>query len=243
VDFTQNHSPDRHSECNGLVNVSLSWIPVQKRRKLLFMKRLGWLLLLSVVTIRPAFAQDTAVKMLEVTLRSRSSSCRISDNLELEIIRENVGSHDLVVPRSLAWGGGRTNIWVYDDKGKEVVTTFLADELPPPPQAWDFVVLDRVDPAGHKNLFYVWIAWRRWNLATWRRGLAALEITHDVAQVLFRHLVIRCSVHASADRAVAVCQAALREAIRGLDENRSPRTASEHRHHSCGYRPTSGRTL
>ena len=70
--------------------------------------------------------------MLEVTLRSRSSSCKINDNLELEIIRENVGSHDLVVPRSLAWGGGRTNIWVYDDKGKEVVTTFLADELPPP---------------------------------------------------------------------------------------------------------------
>jgi hypothetical protein len=112
------------------------------------MKRLAWLLLLSVVTIRPASAQETASKMLEVTLRSRSSSCKINDNLELEIIRENVGSHDLVVPRSLAWGGGRTNIWVYDDKGKEVVTTFLADELPPPPQPWDFVVLDRGDFVG-----------------------------------------------------------------------------------------------
>jgi hypothetical protein len=110
------------------------------------MKRLAWLLLLSVVTIRPASAQ--ASKMLEVTLRSRSSLCKINDNLELEIIRENVGSHDLVVPRSLAWGGGRTNIWVYDDKGKEVVTTYLADELPPPPQPWDFVVLDRGDFVG-----------------------------------------------------------------------------------------------
>ena len=67
------------------------------------MKRLAWLLLLSVVTIRPASAQETA-KMLGVTLRSTSSSCKINDNLELEIIRENVGSHDLVVPRSLAWG-------------------------------------------------------------------------------------------------------------------------------------------
>lgn len=38
-------------------------------------------------------------------------------------------------------GRGRTNIWVFDEKGKEVVTTFLADELPPPPQPWDFVVL------------------------------------------------------------------------------------------------------
>jgi hypothetical protein len=65
------------------------------------MKRLAWLLLLSVVTIRPASAQ--ASKMLEVTLRSRSSLCKINDNLELEIIRENVGSHDLVVPRR--WRG------------------------------------------------------------------------------------------------------------------------------------------
>jgi len=112
------------------------------------MKRLAWLLLLSVVTIRLASAQETASKALEVTLRSRRSSCKINDNLELEIIRENVGSHDLVVPRSLAWGGGRTNIWVYDEKGKEVVTTFLADELPPPPQPWDFVVLDRGDFVG-----------------------------------------------------------------------------------------------
>ena len=58
------------------------------------MKRLAWLLLLSVVTIRPASVQETASKMLEVTLRSRSFSCKINDNLELEIIRENVGSHD-----------------------------------------------------------------------------------------------------------------------------------------------------
>jgi hypothetical protein len=31
---------------------------------------------------------------------------------------------------------------VFDASGKEVVTTFLADELPPPPRPWDFVVLD-----------------------------------------------------------------------------------------------------
>ncbi len=105
------------------------------------MKRFGWLLLLSFATALPAFAQETN-RMLKVTLRSSSASCKISDNLELEIIRENIGTRDLVVPRWWAWGGGRTSIWVYDDKGKEVVTTFLADELPPPPPPWDFVVLD-----------------------------------------------------------------------------------------------------
>jgi hypothetical protein len=31
---------------------------------------------------------------------------------------------------------------VYDSNGKQVTTSFLADELPPPPQPWDFVVLD-----------------------------------------------------------------------------------------------------
>jgi hypothetical protein len=44
--------------------------------------------------------------------------------------------------RGRRWGGGRTNIWVYDSNGKEVTTSFLADEIPPPPQPWDFVVLD-----------------------------------------------------------------------------------------------------
>jgi hypothetical protein len=36
----------------------------------------------------------------------------------------------------------RTNVRVFDSKGKEVRTEFLADELPPPPQPYDFVLLE-----------------------------------------------------------------------------------------------------
>lgn len=63
------------------------------------MKRLSWLLLLSLTTVLAAFAQENPNKMLKVSLRSQNSSCSISGNLELEIIRENVSTHDLVVPR------------------------------------------------------------------------------------------------------------------------------------------------
>jgi hypothetical protein len=95
--------------------------------------------------------------MLKVTLRSGASSFSIKGTLQLEILRENVSGQTLIVPRWWGWGGGRTNVWVYDSNGKEVTTSSLADELPPPPQPWDFVVLDsgqfvgtRVeDPATH----------------------------------------------------------------------------------------------
>jgi hypothetical protein len=106
------------------------------------MKRLCSLVLLSIAILLPAFAQETGQKMLTVTLRSDTSTCSIKGNLQLEILRENISSQRLIVPRWWGWGGGRTNVWVYDANGKEVTTSFLADELPPPPQPWDFVVLD-----------------------------------------------------------------------------------------------------
>jgi hypothetical protein len=118
------------------------WIAAPKRRTLLTMKWLSWLFLLALATASPAFTQETRDKLLKISLRSESSSRSMRGDLRLEIVRENVSTHDLIVPRWWGWGGGRTNIWVYDDKGKEVVTTFLADELPPPPQAWDFIMLD-----------------------------------------------------------------------------------------------------
>ncbi len=62
--------------------------------------------------------------------------------MQLEIIRENVSNQSLVVPRWWGWGSGRTGIRVFDAHGKEVTSSFLANELPPPPQPWDFVVLD-----------------------------------------------------------------------------------------------------
>jgi hypothetical protein len=121
------------------------------------MKRLCSPVLLSIAILLPAFAQETSQKTLKMTLRSDTSTCSIKGNLQLELLRENVSSQSLIVPRWWGWGGGRTNIWVYDANGKEVTTSFLADEIPPPPQPWDFVVLDggqfvgmRVDePVSH----------------------------------------------------------------------------------------------
>lgn len=106
------------------------------------MKRLCSVVLLPIAILLPAFAQKTGREILRVTLRSDASTCRIKGNLQLEILRENISSQSLIVPRWWGWGNGRTNIWVYDSNGKEVTTSFLADELPPPPQPWDFVVLD-----------------------------------------------------------------------------------------------------
>ncbi|MGA2981791.1 MAG: hypothetical protein ABSD76_19525 [Terriglobales bacterium] len=106
------------------------------------MKRLGSLVLLSIAVLLPVFAKETSQKMLKVTLRSDASTCSIKGNLRLEILRENVSSQNLIVPRWWGWGGGRTNVWVFDANGKQVTTSFLADEPPPPPQPWDFVVLD-----------------------------------------------------------------------------------------------------
>jgi hypothetical protein len=42
----------------------------------------------------------------------------------------------------MGWGVMRTDIRVFDAKGHEVRTDFLADELPPPPQPYDFVLLE-----------------------------------------------------------------------------------------------------
>jgi hypothetical protein len=42
----------------------------------------------------------------------------------------------------------RTDIRVFDSKGHEVRTDFLADELPPPPQAYDFILLGPGDFLG-----------------------------------------------------------------------------------------------
>jgi len=106
------------------------------------MKRLSSLVLLSTAVLLPAFAQETGQKMLKVTLRSDASTYNVKGNLQLEILRENISSQSLIVPRWWGWGGGRTNIWVYDVNGKQVTTSFLADELPPPPQPWEFALIE-----------------------------------------------------------------------------------------------------
>ena len=112
------------------------------RRKLLSMKTATLLAVITLACALPVFSQQPPDKMLKVSLRMGNTTCSFRGNLQLEILRENTGSHELIVPRWWGWGWGRTNIRVFDSSGKEVVTTFLADELPPPPQPWDFVVLD-----------------------------------------------------------------------------------------------------
>jgi len=82
---------------------------------------------------------------LAVRLSAEQSSYTLHDHVQLVIVRENRGDHNIAVPKELGWGIGRTNIRVFDAKGNEVRTPFLADELPPPPRPYDFLLLG---PAG-----------------------------------------------------------------------------------------------
>jgi len=64
-------------------------------------------------------------------------------SLGLEIQLENVGDEPTLVCRPWGWGVGRTYIRVFDQLGKEVFTTFLADQMPPTPREKDFLELGR----------------------------------------------------------------------------------------------------
>lgn len=79
---------------------------------------------------------------LAVTLRSTKTSYRISDEIQLEVQLLNAGHQPFLICRQLGWGYGRTDIGVFDSKGRQVITTVLADELPPPPVVEDFLKLE-----------------------------------------------------------------------------------------------------
>lgn len=79
--------------------------------------------------------------MLSVAVRTAKTSYSIKENINLEIQLENVGTESLLLYRNLGWGFGRTDVRVLDSDGKEVNTTFLADEIPPPPRDTDFIEL------------------------------------------------------------------------------------------------------
>src|ERR1700737_2566881 len=78
---------------------------------------------------------------LSVSIRSARSTYSIKENLRLEIQLENVGGESVLVCRNWAWGFGRTDVRVLDSNGKDIFTTFLAEELPPPPGVEDFLEL------------------------------------------------------------------------------------------------------
>ena len=86
--------------------------------------------------------------MLSVSLRSVKSSYSIKENISLEIQLENVGTESLLVCRKWGWGVGRMDVRVFDSKGKEVFTTNLADEIPPPLREKDFIELREGDFFG-----------------------------------------------------------------------------------------------
>jgi hypothetical protein len=101
-------------------------------------------LLSSVVAVgsaRLSGEQQPVVAALSISVRS-AEAYNIKGNIRLEIQIENVGSESLVVWRHPGWGVGRMNVRVLDSSGKEVFTTFLADEIPPPPRENDFIVLE-----------------------------------------------------------------------------------------------------
>jgi hypothetical protein len=79
--------------------------------------------------------------MLSVVVRTVKTSYSIKENINLEIQLENVGTEPLLLYRNLGWGVGRTDVRVLDSDGKDVNTTFLADEIPPPPRDKDFIEL------------------------------------------------------------------------------------------------------
>jgi hypothetical protein len=53
-----------------------------------------------------------------------------------------------LIPREWGWGATRTDIRVFDAQGHGVKTDFIADELPPPPKPYDFIVLEPGDFVG-----------------------------------------------------------------------------------------------
>jgi hypothetical protein len=107
---------------------------------------LAFLVLLVITVSVPA--QRTTDEQLGIRLRSDKDSYSLRGEIHLEIIRENTGADRLLVCRQWGWGIARTEVLVFDSTGKEVHTDFLADELPPPPQPYDFVLLSSAISLG-----------------------------------------------------------------------------------------------
>jgi hypothetical protein len=89
-----------------------------------------------------SFAHRTGRTQTSNPRKSEKNSYKLHDTIRLIFVRENKGAQDLLVPRQWGWGVMRTDIHVFDSKGREVRTDFLADELPPPPHPYDFILLE-----------------------------------------------------------------------------------------------------
>ena len=85
---------------------------------------------------------------LSITVRTEQESYSFRGDVRLVLVRENQGQQDLLFLRQWGWGVMRTDIHVFDAKEHEVRTDFLADELPPPPQPYDSVLLQPCEFLG-----------------------------------------------------------------------------------------------
>lgn len=99
-------------------------------------------LIVAVACLSTELASAQTEPKLGITLQTKQQSYSLRGEIELVIVRENQGRESVLVPRQWGWGVMRTDIRVFDAKGHEVRTDFLADELPPPPQPYDFVLLE-----------------------------------------------------------------------------------------------------
>ncbi|MBZ5522306.1 MAG: hypothetical protein LAP21_08715 [Acidobacteriia bacterium] len=101
-----------------------------------------FLLAVALFSASAIFVAGQTSPKLGIRLRSQRDSYSFRSDIEIEITRENTGDGRLLIPRQ--WGSGvmRTQIRVFDASGHEVKTDFFADELPPPPKPYDFVLLD-----------------------------------------------------------------------------------------------------
>ncbi|MBZ5663164.1 MAG: hypothetical protein LAO30_01035 [Acidobacteriia bacterium] len=101
--------------------------------------------------LKLAEGQEQPVKpTLSVSVRSAKLSYGIKEKFQLQIQVENLGGESLLVWRHVGWGVGRMDVRVFDSNGKEVFTTFLADEVPPMPREDDFIVLEGGEFFGNR---------------------------------------------------------------------------------------------
>lgn len=91
-----------------------------------------FLLLLMSVSLAYSQKQKNNPK-LEVSIRSQKTTYSLKEDLQLEIQLTNTGTDSLFIDGGLFFDDGRLNLWIFDEKGKQVYLTLPRDLLPPPP--------------------------------------------------------------------------------------------------------------
>jgi hypothetical protein len=91
-----------------------------------------FLLLLMGVSLAYSQTQKTNPK-LEVSIRSQKITYSLKEDLQLEIQLTNTGTDSLFIDGGLFFDDGRLNLWIFDEKGKQVYPALPRDLLPPPP--------------------------------------------------------------------------------------------------------------